>query len=85
MKRLIKGLLDYSKLGNKDCFKKINCNTLVQAVIDDLNSLIIKSDADIYVGELPVINAIKFSKSDIKTYITISSKKKTWMGVFNKR
>ena len=82
MKRLIKGLLDYSKLGNKDCSKKINCNTLVQAVIDDLNSLIIKSDADIYVGELPII---KFSKSDIKTYITISSKKKTWMGVFNKR
>ena len=91
MKRLIKGLLDYSKLGNKDCSKKINCNILVQAVIDDLNSLIIKSDADIYVGELPVINAyetelsflfqnlitnaLKFSKSDIKPYIAISSKK----------
>ena len=46
--------------------------SFTEIVIDDLNSLIIKSDADIYVGELPVI---KLSKSDTKTYITISSKK----------
>ena len=53
MKELIKGLLDYSRLGNKAEMKKLNSKSLVQSVCHDLDYIIKKTNAKITVGDLP--------------------------------
>jgi len=57
MKDLIKGLLDYSRLGQKTEVKNLNSNILVQSVCSDLDFLIEKNNAKITIGDLPQIYA----------------------------
>lgn len=89
MKDLIKGLLDYSKLGKKGAIKKVNCNTIVNYVLEDLNSCINKCDAEIKIEKLPILygyenelsvlfqnlitNAIKFTNPNTTPKITIAA------------
>ncbi|MGZ2370521.1 PAS domain-containing sensor histidine kinase [Ancylomarina sp. YFZ004] len=91
MKSLIKGLLDYSRLGKKAESKKTNLNLLVESVCYDLDYLIQTSNAKIVLGELPTIyayetelrllfqnlisNAIKFMDDDKTPEIHIHAEK----------
>ena len=91
MKGLIKGLLDYGRLGKKAQSKKMNLNLLVKSVCYDLDSLIQKSNAKITLGELPTMyayetelrllfqnlisNAIKFMDPDKMPEIHIDAEK----------
>jgi light-regulated signal transduction histidine kinase (bacteriophytochrome) len=88
MQVLIKDLLDYSLIGSKKVFKKIDCNSILQEVVADLGTTIKESDADIRVEKLPlingynseikqlfqnlIINAIKFRKKDVRPQIKIA-------------
>jgi len=89
MKVLIKDLLDYSRIGRKKEFEKIDCNIVLSEVIEDLDKLITDTTATIQAESLPVIygysteiqllfqnlvmNAIKFRKKDIAPEIKISA------------
>lgn len=57
MKELIKGLLDYSRLGKKAEAQKLNSKLLVESVCFDLDHLIKSKNAKITIEELPKINA----------------------------
>ncbi|RSC93449.1 PAS domain S-box protein [Tenacibaculum singaporense] len=92
MSSLIKNLLDYSQLGRQREISKVNCNLLVNDIIEDLNSTIKQNKATIKQSNLPIINAypielrllfqnlisnaIKFSKKDVSPQISIKAKKK---------
>ena len=91
MKNLIQGLLDYSRLGKEAELTEIDCNKIVEDVIADLNFSIMKTEAEIEIGILPVLygyevelrllfqnligNAIKFRKKDTRPLIYISAEK----------
>ena len=88
MKALVKALLDYGKLGERAQVKQVDCDTVVENVIKDLDALIKQSNAQITINKLPVvyafevelmllfkyliINAIKFSKPNVTPVIKIS-------------
>lgn len=57
MSQLIKGLLDYNRLGRNPEKTLVDCNKLVSEVMDDLSLLIQESNASITVGELPQLDA----------------------------
>ncbi|MCX4028281.1 hypothetical protein H0A36_06295 [Endozoicomonas sp. SM1973] len=91
MSMLIKGLLDYSRIGYNKKRSLINCNTLVKSIQDELHSLIKITHAVIKVDELPSIqgypaelrmlfqhlicNAIKFQKSNTQPKVEIFAHK----------
>lgn len=91
---MIDGLMEFSRLSTKGCwFDKVNLNVLVTEVISDLELTIEETHAQIVVGSLPEIdairiqikqlmtnivsNALKFRKTDVTPVITIKSKKLT--------
>ncbi|MDB5257654.1 MAG: domain S-box-containing protein [Chitinophagaceae bacterium] len=90
MRILVQALLDFSRLGSDKTLSFIDCNKLIADVIEDLNTVIKKSDATIEVSEMPklniyevqigqlfqnlITNAIKFQKKDTKPLIHIYSK-----------
>ena len=90
MKELIKGLLDYARLGKNVELAEVDFNRLVKVVLSDLTSSINESDVNITVDNLPKIkayefeirllfqnlisNAIKYSNSTIPPKINISAK-----------
>ncbi|SFU46305.1 PAS domain S-box-containing protein [Pustulibacterium marinum] len=92
MSELVKGLLDYSRIGQKKNLEVVNCKELVLNIVDDLSELIEDNNAKILVDELPEIkaysielrllfqnlisNAIKFRKPDIAPKIIISAQLK---------
>jgi signal transduction histidine kinase/preprotein translocase subunit Sss1 len=92
MSQLVKGLLDYSRLGMKRETALINFNKAVQDVVLDLNLLITERQAILEVETLPscngyemeirslfqnlISNAIKFSKKNEPPRIQISASKK---------
>ena len=55
MASLIKGLLEYSKIGKETIMTKVNCNDLLEQVKIDLAQLIKDCNATIEVGELPSV------------------------------
>ncbi len=91
MKVLIKDLLDYSRIGRKREFAKVDCNAILHEVLDDLGVAINESDAEIKSEVLPVlngystelkqlfqnlvINAIKFRKKNVSPQINVSVKR----------
>ncbi len=91
MSELIKGLLDYSRLGKLTGKTKVNCSTLIEEIKADLEATINETNTTITLGDLPTINgfeielrllfqnlitnAIKFKRQDINPEITISAKK----------
>ena len=89
MKILIKDLLDYSRIGIKKELEKIDCNTMLCQVLQDLDKLIADEKAMIHVDHLPyvsgyqtemqqlfqnlIMNAIKFRKKDTSPQLKISA------------
>ncbi len=59
MSELIKSLLDHTRIGREKKIEAINCNQLVQEVLDDLKVLIDETKAHIELDELPELNAYK--------------------------
>ncbi len=99
MKNLIKGLLDYSRLGKKSESRKISTRLLVESVCSDLDFLIKKSNAKVNFDELPTLevydielrllfqnlisNAIKFVAPGVEPEVAISAKKKKGIWTFS--
>lgn len=91
MKALVSGLLDYSRIGRKVELKKVDCQKIVNQVIEDFSLAIEESGAIITVDKLPklvgyetelrmvfqnlIANAIKFRKEDEGLKIKISAVK----------
>ncbi len=89
MSSLIKGLLDYSRIGRELYLKTVDCNKLVEETIDDLSTRIEETQAKLKLERLPEVlanptdlrlvfqnlinNAIKFRKEGLNPSITISA------------
>lgn len=92
MQKLVKGLLDYSRIGRQTEITKVDCNEIINDTITSLSDSIKETKTQITVGSLPQIqgysveliqlfqqlitNAIKFRKKDIPLTINITSKSK---------
>jgi PAS domain S-box-containing protein len=90
MHSLIKGLLDFSRIGRIRQLEKIDSQQLVAEVIDDLQAAIQEAQAHIQVEPLPVVtgyrielkllfqnlvsNALKFRKKEVPAQIGIRAK-----------
>jgi light-regulated signal transduction histidine kinase (bacteriophytochrome) len=88
MRALIKGLMEYARIGKKEDFTAIDCNAIISDVLSDLSEKISNSKAVIEVQTLPNIkgqstyirllfqnlisNAIKFVNPDVQPIIRIS-------------
>ena len=92
MQSLIRDLLEYSKIGNDNNKIEIDCNVLLNDVLNDMNQSIKENKAEIHSEQLPVINgyisginslfknlisnAIKFRKKDVHPIINVSAEVK---------
>ena len=56
MSKLVKALLDYSRLGRNKNLVHVSCKNLIDEVLADLNSIIESSKAVIEVSEMPLLN-----------------------------
>ena len=95
---LIKGLMDYSLIGNYDKTSLVDFNKIVKTILEDLQVLIKESNANIKVGKLPriighktelriliqnlITNAIKFSRNGIYPEINIYASRKDGFWIF---
>jgi light-regulated signal transduction histidine kinase (bacteriophytochrome) len=93
MQELVKGLLDYAQIGKASALTLVDCNQIINDVMDDLTVSINESNAKITVKELPklngyetelkqlfqnlISNAIKFRKKEENLEIKVSAKKDT--------
>lgn len=91
MSQLIKGLLDYSRIGSNTKLESVDCNVILAMVHDDFDPLIKEINAVIKVSELPKImgyevevkllfqnligNAIKFRDPNRPAEISVSASK----------
>jgi light-regulated signal transduction histidine kinase (bacteriophytochrome) len=57
MQNLVKGLLDYTRIGKERELSSVDCKLLIYQILTDIQLSIIESDALITVKELPIINA----------------------------
>ncbi|MEO9533275.1 MAG: ATP-binding protein [Crocinitomicaceae bacterium] len=89
MKKLILGLLDYSRLGKNSEESKINMNAFFQGILDDFQLSIEEKNAKIKLGNIPSIigrpdelrllfqnlisNALKFTEQDCSPEIEIGA------------
>ncbi len=89
MSRLVKGLLDYSRIGATKELSEVDCNTLIMGVEDDLALTIGDTETILTIGNLPTIkgyttelrllfqnlisNAIKFRAKNRSPHISISA------------
>ncbi|PWA07014.1 PAS domain S-box protein [Flavobacterium laiguense] len=90
MQKLVKGLLDYSRIGSQIEITTVDCNEVVNEAIDSLTDLIKESEVQINVQHLPriegysveliqlfqhlITNAIKFRKKEVPLIINITAK-----------
>ncbi|MDR6846783.1 MASE1 domain-containing protein [Flavobacterium granuli] len=90
MQKLVKGLLDYSRIGSQIEITKVDCNEIVNDAISTLSNSIQKTETQIIIGELPKVeghsieliqlfqnlieNAIKFRKNETPLTISITAK-----------
>ncbi|NME68851.1 sensor histidine kinase [Flammeovirga aprica] len=98
MSELVKALLDYGRIGHNMNLEKVDCNVLVNEVKTDIDSLISKSNAQLYVNKLPKVkgyetelrllfqnlisNAIKFQNKDTTPIIKIGASLETDQWIF---
>jgi PAS domain S-box-containing protein len=99
MQELVKGLLNYARIGKSEELVEVNCQQLVQDVLQDMNAYIKASQAQITLHDLPIIegyevelkqlfaqligNAIKFSKPNVQPQIIVSAKKQINFWLFS--
>ena len=91
MQALIKDLLEYSRIGHNKKMTEINCNKILQEVLNEMEASIKESGAEINSELLPLVNgypdlkslfqnlisnAIKFRQSSVKSIINITSQDK---------
>jgi light-regulated signal transduction histidine kinase (bacteriophytochrome) len=92
MSSLIKGLLDYSRIGREVRLATVNCNQLLVEIIQDLSAIIDETDTILDIDVLPEVignptdlrlvfqnlinNAIKFRKNDTNPIVEIKAKNK---------
>ena len=90
MQKLVKGLLDYSRIGKQVEISKENCNEIINNALTSLSDNIKKTNAKIIIGQLPSVdgyavelielfkhiigNCIEFRKKDIPLEININAK-----------
>ena len=89
MQLLIKGLLEYSRIGNAKIAIEIDCNAMLTEILNDMNRSIEETNCIINIEKLPVIkgyaelksvfqnlisNSIKFRKKDRQLHISIKVK-----------
>jgi len=91
MLKLIDVLLKYSRIGRESKTEAVNCNQVVDEVIEDLNLRLKETNSEVNFEDLPIINAnaieikqlfqnlitnsIKFSRDGIPPQIDISATK----------
>ncbi len=91
MQDLVKGLLEYSRIGKEQELTEVDCNRVIQEVIADMAASIKEKNARISLADLPVLNAhstelrllfqnlisnaLKFSRKEIVPEINISATK----------
>lgn len=91
MRKLIKSVLDYSRLGKYPQISQKDLNEVLKNVLEDINTMILETNAKITVEKLPIIyvhypeikqlfqnliiNAIKYRKNGVSPEIEISAKK----------
>ncbi|MEN8828504.1 MAG: ATP-binding protein, partial [Flavobacteriales bacterium] len=89
MSELVKGLLDYTRIGKNFKIKKIDPNKILEAVLQDLHSLLENKNVKIKIEKLPKINgleteirsvfmnlisnAVKYSKKNVTPIIKIGA------------
>jgi signal transduction histidine kinase len=99
LKKLIKDLLDYSRIGREKEAMKVDCNALLQEVLADLDQTIKENGATVNAMELPQIfafptelkllfqnlisNSIKFRRKDLAPDIIIRSEKENGHWTFS--
>ncbi|MDF2454457.1 MAG: hypothetical protein K0R51_450 [Cytophagaceae bacterium] len=99
MQELVRGLLNYARIGKSEAFAKVDSQQVVKEVLVALEAAIQHSQAHIQVGELPVVdgyalelkqlfvqligNAIKFSKPNVRPEIKVSAKKQVGFWLFS--
>lgn len=87
---LIKNLLEYSRIGHQENLADVDCNVLLNNILQDLNSMISETQTVIEIAEIPPIkayptslrllfqnlltNAIKFSKKGVTPVVKIEFK-----------
>jgi PAS domain S-box-containing protein len=87
MRSLVRGLMEYARIGKRDEVKEMDCNRVVNDILNDLSLIIYNAQAEITVKKLPKIrgyetyirllfqnlisNAIKFSKESTTPKIKI--------------
>ena len=87
MRSLVRGLMEYARIGKRDEVKEMDCNIVVNDILNDLSLTIYNAQAEITVKKLPKIrgyetyirllfqnlisNAIKFSKENTTPKIKI--------------
>ncbi|MCW3121481.1 MAG: sensory transduction histidine kinase [Flavipsychrobacter sp.] len=90
MKMLITDILEYTRIENDKSPVEVDCNVLVDEVINDMQLTITENNATVQVSSLPVItgyassfkslfqnlisNAIKFKKTDVQPIVNISAR-----------
>ncbi len=98
MSNLIKGLLDYSRIGLKSELVPVNCNNIIKNIQSDLQLIIKETGTQFTIHTLPVLpayevelgllfqnlvtNSIKFRKENTAPHIKISAKKEKQYWVF---
>lgn len=91
MSELIKGLLDFSRIGGNKELTTVDCNILLDAISNDLHQNLIDRNASIQYSGLPTLkayevelrllfqnlftNAIKFTDKDVDPIIEVTAKK----------
>ncbi len=99
MSLLIKGLLDYSRIGKNNAFTSVDTSKVLLEVKDDLATKIQETGAAILSTKLPrvtgneieirqlfqnlITNALKFRKSNVKPEVRISANKSNDQWVFS--
>jgi signal transduction histidine kinase len=92
MKNLITDLLEFSRVGRDISFEPVDCNLVLNEVIEEMSTSIKESNAHINISKLPVLrgnktelrrlflnlisNAIKFRKKNVAPEITIAVEEK---------
>jgi len=98
MQELVKGLLDYSRLGKEKEYSLVDCNELLSDVISDMESTILNSNAHIEIKQLPTLNgyaielrllfqnlisnALKFTRKELVPEVVVSVKNESTMWHF---
>ena len=99
MSEKINHILEYSRLGKKSPLSEVNCNQVLEGVLEDLDNQIITTGAKIKVGDLPIIkgyrvelellfqnllaNALKFTREGIPPEITVNCSKQGNQWIFS--